>query len=587
MSLPIRLGGCCNRDWRVTWTFAAVESGNVLAEVSNGWAHNSTKEERALLLQAGKLKEAFDAPVDGVNLGGPTGGRRFLAQSRVYGPGVRYLRMQVTTTPPAVPLAESEQIEGYDHGPHLFLRVMELPFSTGDGVTANGLRAVALEYLPGISEEGFQCYKFTGPEILFTPNANVLGIVTNVSGQTVRVAATAAAVVVAGAGYDVGDVLELSGGSGIETSQVTVESVDGAGGVTGVSITRGGLYDAVGFPANPVGSTGGAGAGATFNVTWAYVEDFSTAHSSGEILKPRGEPAKWGATWIVRPMVDAIIAFRTAPAGTVLYEWAIEPRSRVDPQHKQAFWFPEESTVGAARNRDPGATVFMTDSDIFMEPVFVQKGWDLRVETAPVDGDSLLINGVARTWRESVATPATEIECLAFDPNDGASLLAALTAAQVNLHAHLVSYPAISSERWTFIQVSGSRWVWIQTYLGRGAEFPLVMAVTGSWGTVAEKSLGRELDWRPELNANNKISSDSVIDADGERQLNNLDTIRRVDWMAIPLSADFDEVVAMPAFSRPFVVQAFFGSTEFDNPAPELTTVELEVTPASAPEGEG
>jgi len=76
-----------------------------------------------------------------------------------------------------------------------------------------------------------------------------------------------AAVANGGAGYALGDIITLAGGTFTQTAVLTVTGEVG-GVVQAVAVTAQGLYTAV--PANPVaqGATSGAGTGATFNVNF-------------------------------------------------------------------------------------------------------------------------------------------------------------------------------------------------------------------------------------------------------------------------------------------------------------------------------
>jgi len=92
---------------------------------------------------------------------------------------------------------------------------------------------------------------------------------TNVNGTTEvytfsNLQLTVAVVAAGGAGYVVGDVLTLSGGTFTTAAQVTVLTAP-AGVVATVSITRPGRYTVA--PGNPVATTGGTGAGCTITAT--------------------------------------------------------------------------------------------------------------------------------------------------------------------------------------------------------------------------------------------------------------------------------------------------------------------------------
>jgi hypothetical protein len=77
--------------------------------------------------------------------------------------------------------------------------------------------------------------------------------------------AQAVSVTAGGAGYTVGDVLELDGGAASIHAELTVATV-AAGVITAVSISNAGSYTQI--PTNPVPVTGGTGSGATFGMTF-------------------------------------------------------------------------------------------------------------------------------------------------------------------------------------------------------------------------------------------------------------------------------------------------------------------------------
>lgn len=80
--------------------------------------------------------------------------------------------------------------------------------------------------------------------------------------------AVSASVGAGGATYAVNDILTVSGGTVVATTQFKVTAVT-AGAVTAVSLWRRGNYKII--PANAVVTTGGAGTGCTLNVTWQGV----------------------------------------------------------------------------------------------------------------------------------------------------------------------------------------------------------------------------------------------------------------------------------------------------------------------------
>jgi hypothetical protein len=96
-------------------------------------------------------------------------------------------------------------------------------------------------------------------------------------------------VTAAGTGYVVGNTLAVVGGIGLITTELTVSTVDGSGGITGVTITNAGQYSTT--PTNPVSVTGGAGSAATFTITFDnpykfWVHEVGTDEIDGLTLNP-------------------------------------------------------------------------------------------------------------------------------------------------------------------------------------------------------------------------------------------------------------------------------------------------------------
>lgn len=92
-----------------------------------------------------------------------------------------------------------------------------------------------------------------------------------------------------GSGYVAGDILLVSDGFGQITAELTVSTVDGSGGVTGATISNAGSYTEP--PTNPVATTGGSGAGATFDMVFEqpykfWVHEVGTDEIDGLTLNP-------------------------------------------------------------------------------------------------------------------------------------------------------------------------------------------------------------------------------------------------------------------------------------------------------------
>ena len=101
--------------------------------------------------------------------------------------------------------------------------------------------------------------------------------------------AVSVAINAAGTGYTAGNTLDVVGGLGPITTELTVSTVNGSGGITGVTISNAGQYAEI--PANPVSVTGGSGSAATFNLTFDnpykfWVHEVGTDEIDGLTLNP-------------------------------------------------------------------------------------------------------------------------------------------------------------------------------------------------------------------------------------------------------------------------------------------------------------
>ena len=101
--------------------------------------------------------------------------------------------------------------------------------------------------------------------------------------------ATEVAIAAAGTGYVVGDTLSVDDGFNTIPVELTVSSVSGGGGITGVSISNAGNFTEI--PTNPVSATGGSGSAATFDLTFVqpykfWVHEVGTDEIDGLTLNP-------------------------------------------------------------------------------------------------------------------------------------------------------------------------------------------------------------------------------------------------------------------------------------------------------------
>ncbi len=101
--------------------------------------------------------------------------------------------------------------------------------------------------------------------------------------------AVSVAINAAGTGYTVGNTLDVVGGLGQIDAELTVTTVNGSGGITGITISNAGQYAEI--PTNPVSVTGGSGSAATFNLTFDnpykfWVHEVGTDEIDGLTLNP-------------------------------------------------------------------------------------------------------------------------------------------------------------------------------------------------------------------------------------------------------------------------------------------------------------
>lgn len=123
-----------------------------------------------------------------------------------------------------------------------------------------------------------------------TPGAGYVTIpaisegVTDGSGAVYEVVMEADAIALtdAGTGYQVGDVLSVSGGDTDAT--ITVDDVDGSGVIQVASVTTGGEYTTL--PSTPAATTGGNGSGATFTMTYRVKAVNVTTEGGGYDVAP-------------------------------------------------------------------------------------------------------------------------------------------------------------------------------------------------------------------------------------------------------------------------------------------------------------
>lgn len=291
------------------------------------------------------------------------------------------------------------------------------------------------------------------------------------------------------------------------------------------------------------------------------------------LLKPRPD---WGGVWI---------EYGNALGGSLILSEPTDDQFVYAPYYR--LWSIPSSPAGdLARNRFPTTTV-MPGSEIAWHAAMdgITDGFEITIDSQPADGDSIryaLSNRqylgsselFTATWRNTVSDPLTEIQI-------GASLSASLE----NFETFQIGTPGFSRFFPTCVRTGNAKWLTINRgavavygWVSHGiptstANVRYTPVITGNFGTITRVlTLGAENSWAPSPNAFNKPTASG----------GNSDSCFRSDWMAIPLTANFDQTVDIPAFSNPFFVQAFFGrflDIHPDRSIPRFD-INLTVTPA-------
>lgn len=142
-----------------------------------------------------------------------------------------------------------------------FTSAPTLSFSAGDGTGAAGTATIGYTVASAVLDDGGDGYA-TFPTVSVTGGGGT-GATVNI-----RLGLNSVAIVGAGTGYAVDDILTIVGGTSTTAAQLRVTSVSGGGVITGVSIETVGVYSAV--ATNPRPTTGG---GAPVVDTLTYASD--------------------------------------------------------------------------------------------------------------------------------------------------------------------------------------------------------------------------------------------------------------------------------------------------------------------------
>jgi hypothetical protein len=171
--------------------------------------------------------------------------------------------------------------------------------------------------------------------------------------------AVSVAVNAAGTGYVVGNTLTVVGGLGQIDTELTVSTVNGSGGITGITISNAGQY--IEIPLNPVSVTGGAGSAATFNLTF-------------------DNPYKF---WVHEVGTDEVDGLTLNPI--------------------QSFFETADLSLPATSQVNKSLQVLM------LEPDFVQSG-DMTVQVmGRANARAPEVNGIIMTFPETASTPQEQV----------------------------------------------------------------------------------------------------------------------------------------------------------------------------------
>lgn len=208
-----------------------------------------------------------------------------------------------------------------------------------------------------------------------------------------------ATVTAAGTGYQVGDVLTVSGGtlgsagSGTAAS-IKVTSVGGSNAITGISLVNTGDYTA--SPANPVSVTGGYGTGATFTLNFGIGPVKITNSGTGYTSAPAISVTSGGGTG---GAITAVVS--GSLAGTAIATYA----GRVWIANGRVISF---SDVASYNNFATGASgnLTITDSTLHnaVTALFVANNFLYILGDTSIDvlGDVRVVSGVTSFTRTNV-----------------------------------------------------------------------------------------------------------------------------------------------------------------------------------------
>lgn len=118
----------------------------------------------------------------------------------------------------------------------------------------------------------------------FTTSPVVLPSYGNATFSSTIGAANVTAIVGGGTGYQVGDILQIVGGTYTSQGTIRVTAVGASNAITGAVVNTSGAYTVA--PANPASVTGGYGTGATFNIGFALTGITVTNRGSGYTTIP-------------------------------------------------------------------------------------------------------------------------------------------------------------------------------------------------------------------------------------------------------------------------------------------------------------
>lgn len=252
------------------------------------------------------------------------------------------------------------------------------------------------------------------------------------------------------------------------------------------------------------------------------------------------------------------------------------------------LWYTPSSQAGEIRRNLFAETTVMPGSEIFWQAVSrgFADGFEITIDSQPNDGDFFRVSYSNRQFSGSTELRDAKFKTVVSDPQTEIEIGATLAGTRDNFDAFLKTTGGrtvfASAAQVAAYRLDSGRWITINPgasvifnlvlpRIGQPAQTKVLQRYTplikvGNFGTVTRVlEIGKENTWAPSPNAYGKPTGSG----------GNSDSCFRSDWMAIPLTANFDQTIDLPAFTKPYFVQAFYG--RFLDIHPDRTIPQFEI----------